>query len=216
MTGSDLRIGLWSARIMVVLAITYIVTGAIGITAPDASGRRPALEQVDPYLAILETIMIAVVVVQVALFAAIHAIAPPERKTCGLIALIFVSIVATISGSVHFVLLTVGRQSGHAVIPGPGPFYPWPTVLFGLDLLAWDLFQGLGMLFAAPTFRRGGLSGAIRTTLLVSGSLCVIGLAGPATGDLRFQIPAIFGYAGGLTVACVMLARWFARLLAKF
>jgi uncharacterized membrane protein len=216
MTTTDRRIGLWSARIIVALAITYILTGLVGITAPDASGRRAALQQVDPYLAILETIMIAVVVTQVVLFSAIHAYAQPDQKTYSLIALIFVSLVAAISGGVHFVMLTVGRQSGNVAIPGPGPFYPWPTVLFSLDLLAWDVFQGLGLLFVAPIFRGKGLAKAIRMTMSVSGALCIIGVAGPASGDLRFQIPAIFGYAGGLTVACVLLAFLFARPVAKF
>lgn len=211
MTASDVRIGLWSARIMVALAAIYIATGTLGILAPDSLGRRAALEQVDPYLAIMEVIIILFVIAQVVLFAALHAYAPPDYKTCSLAALIFVSILAALTCSVHFLLLTIGRQSGNSAIPGPGPFYPWPTVLFGLDLLAWDLFQGLGLLFAAPIFRGGGLTRAIRTTMQVSGGLCLIGIAGPASGDLRFQIPAIFGYAGGLTVACVLLAILFAR-----
>ena len=199
---------------MVVLAIAYILTGLVGITAPDTSGRRAGLQQVDPYLAILETIMIAVVVTQVVLFSALHAIAQPDQKTYSLIALIFVSLVAAISGGVHFVMLTVGRQSGNVAIPGPGPFYPWPTVLFSLDLLAWDVFQGLGLLFAAAAFQGKDLRRPFQAPCF-SGCLCIIGVAGPASGDLRFQIPAIFGYAGGWTVACALLAVLFARPVAK-
>lgn len=209
MTSSDHRIGMWSARILVVLAIVYIATGAVGLSWVPTPAPPPGLVQVDPFLAILEIIMVILAPVDVVLFAAVYAYASPDRKTCALAALIFVSILCALTCSVHFVLLTLGRQTGYAAVPGA--FYPWPTVLFSLDLLAWDVFQGLGLLFAAPVFRGGGLSRAVRLSMIISGSLCIIGVAGPASGDLRFQVPAIFGYAGGLTVVCVLLAVLFAR-----
>jgi len=229
MVWSHYRIGLWSARIMVFLAVAYIATGAVGLRWVPVPAPPPGLVQVDPFLAILETIMVILAPVEVVLFAAIYAYATYEesplpdargsegsrartcgRATCALGALVFVGILAGLTCSVHFVLLTLGRQTGYAAVPGA--FYPWPTALFAIDLLAWDIFQGLGLLFAAPVFRGGGLPKAIRVSMVISGALCLVGVAGPASGDLRFQVPAIFGYAGGLTVACALLAVFFGRL----
>ncbi len=209
MTRADQRMGLWSAQIMVFLAVVYIATGAVGLSWVPSPALPPGLVQVDPFLAILEIIMVIIAPVEVVLFTAVYAYASQDRKICGLCALIFVSILCALTCSVHFVLLTVGRQTGYTA--APGAFYPWPNMLFSLDLLAWDIFQGLGLLFAAPVFRGGGLSKAVRLSMIISGSLCIVGVAGPASGDLRFQVPAIVGYAGGLTVVCALLAVLFAR-----
>ncbi len=65
-------------------------------------------------------------------------------------------------------------------------------------------------LFAAPVFRGGGRSAAVRRTMRVSGMLCLAGALGPASGDLRLQYLGIAGYAAVFPVVCVLLARWFA------
>jgi hypothetical protein len=47
--------------------------------------------------------------------------------------------------------------------------------------------------------------------MILSGTLCVAGLLGPALGDLRFQVLGILGYAGVFPVICLLLAVLFAR-----
>jgi hypothetical protein len=49
---------------------------------------------------------------------------------------------------------------------------------YALELLAWDLFSGLSLLFAAPVFRGGKLEDAVRTGLYVGGTLCIAGILG--------------------------------------
>jgi len=73
------------------------------------------------------------------------------------------------------------------------------------------LFLGLSLLFAAPVFKGGRLQTAIRVSLILSGTLCIAGLLGPALGDLRFQRFGITGYAFVFPVVCLLLARLFAR-----
>ena len=48
-----------------------------------------------------------------------------------------------------------------------------------MDLLAWDLFLGLSLLFASRVFKGDRLHTAIRLTLTLSGALCVAGILGP-------------------------------------
>ncbi len=214
-TPTDRRIGLWSARLLILLLVVYVFTGSLWVFREATPAGMAALAPEDPYLAILETLIVLCGPLEIALFAAIYAYAPPDRKTFALSALIFVSLLAVITCSLHFLLLTIGRQSGYAAIPGPGPFYPWPTVLFGLDLFAWDVFQGLGLVFAAPVFRGDKLHRAIRMAMFISGALCLVGVSGPASGDLRFQLLAVVGYVAGLFVVCVLLAILFTRPVAR-
>ena len=103
----------------------------------------------------------------------------------------------TSSGSVRSATTAV-RQSSTASLT-------WPSTAYALELLAWDLFLGLSLLFAAPVFKGGNLEAAVRTGLFVGGSLCLAGILGPATGDMRLQFVAIVGYAGVLPTVCLLL-----------
>lgn len=176
--------------------------------------RGPALEPSEPFLAILETIILLFTPALVGLFAAIHAYAPPDKKTCSLAAFGFAVILAGITGLVHFVQLTAIRRTANKTIAEVFALYD-PTGLLtpvlAVDLVAWDFFLGFGLLFAAPVFKGDKLQAAIRVTMILSGSLCLVGVLGPASGDLRLQYPAIAGYAFVFPFVCLLLANHFAR-----
>ena len=138
----------------------------------------------------------------VVLMAAVHAYAPPEYKIHGVIAVAFMVLLAGLTSSVHFVELTAVRQSATASLT-------WPSTAYALELLAWDLFLGLSLLFAAPVFTAGKLEGAVRTGLYVAGTLCLVGLLGPTSGEMRLQFIAVVGYAGVLPTVCLLLAMVF-------
>ena len=70
-TQTDHRIGMWSATSAATIGGLFIVVGLIGVIArPPGSG---PLREVDPYLAILETLMILFAVALVIMMAAVHA-----------------------------------------------------------------------------------------------------------------------------------------------
>lgn len=87
--------------------------------------------------------------------------------------------------------------------------FTWPSVVYALDILAWDVFFALAVLLAAPVFRGGTHSGAIRATLVVSGVLSLAGLVGVAMGDMQVRNIGIGGYAVVFPVAAFLLARLF-------
>ena len=89
----------------------------------------------------------------VVLMAAVHAYAVPQYKVHSLIAFAFMVLMAGLTSSVHFVELTAVRQSATASLT-------WPSMAYALELLAWDVFLGLSLLFAAPVFTAGKLEGA--------------------------------------------------------
>jgi hypothetical protein len=212
-TPTDRRIGTWSAAAVVLFGVIYVGTGATWFaTSTDARARR-LLQPTDPFLAIMEALILLCAPALVALFAAIHAYAPRDRKTCSLVAFGCAVLLAALTGIVHFVLLSVGRQMSAGTLPAAIAVSPDSSLspLLAVDLLGWDFFLGFGLLFAAPVFTGGGLSAAVRLGMIVSGVLCLGGVAGPMTGDMRFQIPAILGYAIGLPVVCFFLALLFNR-----
>jgi hypothetical protein len=115
---------------------------------------------------------------------------------------------------VHFASFTVGRQIDSKVLPLLSQqlsFAQWPTLALALDLLAWDFFLGLAMLFAASVFKSDGLPNRVRVSLIVGGTFCLVGTLGPALGHMRIQYLGIGGYAFVLPVACVLLAMLLPR-----
>ena len=212
-TQVDRRIGMWSAAIGATIGFVYVITGLIGIAARPP-GPNP-LNEVDPYLALLEIFMSLAAVDLVILMAAVYAYAAPDRKTLALAALSFTIVFALLTCSLHFASLTVGRQTDRSVSPLLSHQLSfvdrWPTLALALDLFAWDFFLGLALVFAAPVFKGQGLTGRVRVTMMVAGSLCLIGTLGPASGNLDIQYVGIAGYVFAFTVASTLLALLFSQ-----
>ena len=79
-----------------------------------------------------------------------------------------------------------------------------------LDLLAWDFFLGLGLLFGAKPFT-GEATRPVRVSMTVAGTLCLAGTLGPASGHMHIQYLGIAGYAFVLPVSSALLAVFFWR-----
>ena len=191
------RLGSWSALAIFLLGVAYVVTLTAAVTVHGLT--EPI---VDPILAIMEVLTLISAPLMVIVMAAIHTYASVDRKVYGLIALAFAIVFAAMTSAVHFVELTAVRQKG------PGGMV-WPSAAYAVELLAWNLFLGLALLFAAPVFGGSGLERRVRRGLLISGALCVTGIVGPAVGSMRLQLVGVLGYAVGLPVVCFMLARLF-------
>jgi hypothetical protein len=212
-TPADRRIGLWSATSVVVLWVMYVTVGLVGVVVRPPSPNP--LNQADPYLAMLEILMSLCAVALVVMMAAVYCYAPPDRKTHSLAALACMIVFVVLTCSVHFVSLTVGRQIEPKVVSAllsqQLSFEQWPTLALALDLLAWDFFLGLSLLFAAPVFKGDGPPNRVRISMIVAGMLCLAGVLGPALGQMHIQYLGIGGYAFVLPVACFLLAMLFRR-----
>lgn len=195
---TDWRLGLVSAWAMVGIGVAYAITLGFGFAR---HGLREPIG--DPVLAVMEGLTLVSAVPLVTLFAAIAAGAPAGRRALGLAALVFAGLCAGVTGTVHFVELSAVRQLG-------GGGLVWPGVNYAAELAAWDLFLGLALLLAAPVFPGEGPERGVRRGLLVCGALCLAGVVGPLSGNMRLQFVGVAGYALGLPMACVFLARLFA------
>jgi hypothetical protein len=193
------RLGLWSSGALVGIGVAYILTLAAGFA-------RHGLAEpiVDPILAAMEILTLLSAVPIVTLMAAIHDRAAPNRKVFGLTAVAFATLCAGTTSTVHFVELTAARQLGAGGIE-------WPSTMYAAELVAWDLFLGLALLFASRVFDGDGPERTVRRGLLACGVLCLAGTVGPAIGNMRLQLVGVAGYAGLLPIVSLLLARVFAR-----
>jgi hypothetical protein len=202
------RLGITAAIALVALGLAYAVVlaaGLAGLAAPDeAIGGR--------VFTLLELLILPVAPLMVVLMMVVHAWAAPERRVFSLGALVFTSMLAALTCSVHFVILTVGHRLAidDAARWSRLLSFDWPSVAYAIDILAWDLFFGLAMLFAAPVFRGDRLTSAIRWLLVASGGLALAGLAGVVV-DMRLRMLGVVGYAVVFPVMALLLAVLFAR-----
>jgi hypothetical protein len=72
--------------------------------------------------------------------------------------------------------------------------FKWPSVVYALDILAWDWFYAISLLFLAPIFKGDGLNRLIKILLIVSGVLCLAGLMGIPLDNMQVRNIGIIGY----------------------
>ena len=184
------RAAAWAVFSMIVV---YAVTTALGFLSLKSS-----LDPIgDPYFAIMELLILLMTPLMVVIMVAVHYYAPVERKLYSLTALAFMIILAGLTDTLHFVILSFGRQvdaTGLTWMPLLISF-KWPSVAYALDILAWDIFFPLSFLFAAPVFKGGRLETWIRILMILSAILSFAGLAGVPFADMQYRNIGIIGYA---------------------
>ncbi len=208
-TATDRRIGIWAAWTLFALTLMYVAVMVLGFIA--AGGLAAPL--VDPAFAIMELLILVQAPLIVVLFGAFHRYAAPRSRGLSLAAFALAVVMAAITLSVHFVLLTVGRQVPSALLPGFERLFSfnWPSVPYALDILAWDYCFGLALLLAAPVFTGGPAERAVRAGLILAGVLCLVGLLGVVTANMQIRNVGIVGYGGVFPVVILLIARVFAR-----
>lgn len=208
-TASARRLGIAAAIGTVFLIGVYAFTLCAGLLSLPS----PQAPIGDPMFSILEILIILLMPPMIALMVAVHAWASEETKVYGLLALVFMSLLAAVTCSVHFVILVIGHQAESS---GPAWMalifsFKWPSVPYALDILAWDVFFALSVLCAAPIFSGGRLANSIRALLLASGALALAGLSGVIFADMRLRMIGVVGYVGVFPVVALLLGILFSR-----
>jgi len=196
----------WAVFSLGVVYAVPLVLGLLSLKSPqDPIG--------DPYFSIMELLIILMAPLMVISMVAVHAYASPEVKAYSFTALAFMILLAGITSSVHFVILTVSRQIEATGLPWLPLFlsFTWPSVAYTLDILAWDFFFALSVLFAAPVFKGGRRETTVRFLMIVSGVLCLAGLIGVPLANMQVRNIGIVGYAGVAPVAFLLLGMLFGR-----
>jgi hypothetical protein len=202
-------VGILSAVATVILLVAYAVTLVVGLLSLES----PQEPIGDPMFTILEILIIVMMPAMVALMVAVHAWAPMHAKTLTLTSVVFMGLLAGVTSVVHFCVLSLSRQpefAGQSWLPMVLSF-KWPSVVYALDILAWDIFFPLSMLFAAPVFWGSRLAAWIRVLMIASGVLAFAGLSGVVVGDMQLLYIGIVGYVGVFLVVATLLAVLFYR-----
>jgi hypothetical protein len=208
-TATARRLGIFSAAATIILLVAYAVTLAMGL----ASLESPQQPIGDPMFTLLEILIIIMMPAMVALMVTVHAWAPMHAKTLSLTSLVFMGMLAGLTCSVHFCILTLSRQPEFTAQPWLPLVlsFNWPSVVYALDILGWDVFFPLSMLFAAPVFWGSRLAAWIRVLMTASGVLALAGLSGVVVGDMQLRNIGIVGYVGVFLVVTALLAVLFYR-----
>ena len=190
------------------VGVLYVLTTTAGFVM--AGGLQAPI--VDPAFAVMELLILVEAPLIVMLFVSLHHYAAPGRRSFSLAALGFVVVMTALTLGVHIVVLTVGRQADPSVMPGFDRFFSftWPSVVYALDIVAWDYCFGLALLLAAPVFSGTGMRQAIRIGLIVAGVLCLAGLLGVVTANMQIRNLGIVGYAIVFPIVSLLMARVFA------
>ena len=197
---------MWSARILFAFGVSYAVTMIVGFVAMGNTSKPLG----DPYVAIMEVLILLMAPILVLLAAAIHACAPAGTRTYSITALGWMLLLAGFTITVHLVLLTVARRIGPNAIHGFQYLFNWhwPSLLYGVDIAAWDIFFALAVLFAVPVFHASGHV-AVRNGMLIVAAMSLVGLLGPALNHIALRQIGIVGYAIVWPIVCLPLSKAF-------
>lgn len=201
-------LGFWSAGIMSVAGIVYlIVVGAYlaahGFVLPPTG----ALQLFGGIITILEAAVLVV------LMASIHETTPARMRILGRLAMIFTALFCAMVSINRFAQLAIVRQR---ISSGETEGISWflaygpRSVMFSLEILGWGFFLGIACLCAAPIFSAGRLELAIRWLFVLYG---VLGLVTAVAFALGSPIAAVGFFAWGvvLPAATGLLAVFFIR-----
>lgn len=192
------------------LGVAYAVITSLGFL----SLQSPLDPIGDPYVSLMELLIVVMAPFYVLAMVAIHAYAPADFKVYSQTALIFMVLLAGLTSAVHFTVLTVGRQMAAAGMSSLFLTWTWPSVAYALDILAWDWFFAIALLCTALIFRRGALEKTIQILMFVSGLLSLAGLLGVLLADMQVRNIGIVGYAVVAPVAFLLVGIRFGRLAA--
>lgn len=194
------RLSAWSMLVICAIYAAVLLAGGVVRGLPR-----------EPWFALAEVLTILSAIILVVLMGAIHACTSPPYRLFSLLGLGWMFVLAGITITVHMAELTVVRQLDHE---DQSTFarlfeFEWPSLLYGVEFVAWHIGFGLSTFFTAFAFQGAGREKAIRLGLIVVSLLCLAGLIGPAVGNLNWRLIGVFGYVIVFPGICIMIAQVF-------
>lgn len=175
------------------LGIVYAITTILGLLSLQSHHDSIG----DPYFTIMEILSILISLSMAISLIAVHLFIPNSDRFYSLTGLILMCFTTVITSSVHFTILSLSHTNEAAKLQNFSFLFSfkWPSLVYALDILAWDLFFGLSMLFVAPVFKKNRFEKNLKKLLIVSGVLSLIGLIGVPLQNMQIRNIGIIGYA---------------------
>lgn len=182
------------------LGLVYAIVLVLGLY----SLKQPTDPIGNPYVSIMEVIIISMTPFMTLLAASIY-LNNGRKQIINFMSVVFMIITASITSGVHIVVLSIYNHVGSGELPWFRQFFAWewPSVVYALDILAWDFFFALAVLCLVPNYYRR--NHAIAVLLSLTGILSLVGLIGPVISDMQFRLIGVFGYAGIFPAACILI-----------
>ncbi len=167
-----------------------------------------------PFLSVMALLVVLMGPFLAVSMVAVHAYGAPARKALGLSALAFMIACVAITSCINFLLLLVSSSPALFAETVSAVFLPakWPAPAFILDNFVWDWFFGVSMLLAAPIFGGDLLGKGLRPLMILSGALCLAGLAWFAISPAQAIIIGILGWGAAGPLVFLLLAKVFGRV----
>ena len=196
--------------------ITFIVVEVYAVVSGIAFASQGRAVESGPFLSIMALLVVVMGPFLVLSMVAVHAYASPTRKALALAALVFMIACVAVTSCINFMLLLVSSRPELFSESWRAVFLPckWPVPAFVLDNFVWDWFFGISMLLAAPVFGGDTLRNALRAVMILSGALCLAGLAWLAVSPEQAIIIGILGWGAAGPIVFLLLAKVFGRVQA--
>ena len=203
------KVGQTTCLMVFGLGIFYAIVTAIGLLSLKSSQDTIG----NPYFTIMEILSILIALLMTISIVAVHYYASPADKVFSLTSLIFMLVATGITCSVHFLILSISQSTEAAQMSNFSFLFSfkWPSIVYALDILAWDLFFGLSMLFVAPIFKNDKFEKKLKILLIICGILSIIGLIGVPLQNMQIRNIGIIGYAVLAPVAFFLIGKILGR-----
>lgn len=191
-----------SALTLVVLGVIYIGLIVWGIITQD-----PETGFIRDHVRILMEIVTMLSAIALLLLAiSIKNLPHPEHNLLTEIGVMFMLLLVTLTSIVHFVSITVSSQ----IVASNPSFAPllsleWPSLLLSIDILAWDVFFGLGFIFLGLSLKPFKALSLVSLIMILSGILSIFGLIALPLNNMNIRFIGIFGYTVLPVISSVML-----------
>ena len=191
--------------------MTFIVNEVYAVVSGLAYVSQGAAVESGPFLSIMALLVVVMGPFLVLSMVAVHAYASPNNKPYSLAALAFMIACVTVTSCINFLLLVVSSQPDLFSESWRALFLPckWPAPAFVLDNFVWDWFFGISMLLASPIFGGNTLKVALRLVMILSGTLCLVGLVWFAVSPSQAIIVGILGWGAAGSIVFLLLAKMF-------
>lgn len=192
-TISYIKIGQTASLSVFVLGVFYLIITVLGFL----SLKSPQEQIPDPFFTMMEIMSILISLsMAISLTALFFIQTSKTKRMISLVSLLLMYLVTCITSCVHFVVLSF-KSSSSISMSQYEPFFSfkWPSVVYALDILAWDWFYALSILSVAFLFGQDQIGKVIRILLFISAVLSLVGLLGVPLENMNIRNIGIIGYA---------------------
>ena len=193
-----------SGFLVALLSVAYALVLVLGL----ATLPTPAHPIQDPWFTLMELLILAIAPAMVVFVVALHDHVPDKHRPAALLSVVFMSVCAAVTCCVHFSILVLSRQPAIAAAEwAPLVFsFTWPSLVYALDILAWDFFFPLAALCAALALRQDPHQGIARMLLLGAALFAFVGLVGIPLENMNIRNVGIIGYVILFPAATALIA----------